>query len=175
MTNESTDAKARWSTYPAEVILWAVVVSAVMLIVIITAIVWYFTSTLAREVSKVDKSLTKLESKMAELDPGILAGVANANFKTIAEAAAVGLAQAQGIAAQNLASHQQRLNLLAESSLAQSLNRMNALDPEEAASISKVEKSDIAKVLSELGSQIAGIQQMMKGAQTTLPQTGTGG
>ncbi|MCB1921977.1 MAG: hypothetical protein KDJ28_18670, partial [Candidatus Competibacteraceae bacterium] len=83
-----------------------------------------------------------------------------------------GLAQAQAIAAQNLASHQQRLNLLAESSLGQILNRMNALDPEEAASIAKVEKSDIAKQMGELAAQIAGIQQMLKGAQTTLPETG---
>ena len=106
------------------------------------------------------------------LDPGIIDSVSNSNFKTVAEAAAVSLAQAQAISAQNLASHQQRLQLIAESSMGQILNRMNALDPEEAASISKVEKSDLGKVISELGSQIAGLQQMLKGAQTTLPETG---
>ena len=47
------------------------------------------------------------------LDPGIIDSVSNSNFKTVAEAAAVGLAQAQAISAQNLASHQQRLQLLA--------------------------------------------------------------
>ena len=56
--------------------------------------------------------------------------------------------------------------------MGQILNRMNALDPEEAASIAKVEKSDLGKIISELGSQIAGLQQMLKGAQTTLPETG---
>lgn len=106
------------------------------------------------------------------LDQGVIDSVTNANFKTVAEAASVGLAQAMAVQAQNLASHQQRLNLLAESSLAQMLNKMNALDPEEAASISKVEKSDLGKIISELGSQIAGLQQMLKGAQTTLPETG---
>ncbi len=106
------------------------------------------------------------------LDQGVVDSVTNANFKTVAEAASVGLAQAMAVQAQNLASHQQRLNLLAESSLAQMLNKMNALDPEEAASISKVEKSDLGKIISELGSQIAGLQQMLKGAQTTLPETG---
>jgi predicted ATP-dependent serine protease len=106
------------------------------------------------------------------LDQGVLDGVVNANFKTVAEAATVGLSQALAVQAQNLASHQQRLNLLAESSLAQMLNRMNALDPEEAASISKVEKSDVAKLLAELGGSIAAIQQQLKGAQTSLPETG---
>jgi len=106
------------------------------------------------------------------LDQGVVDSVTNANFKTVAEAASVGLAQAMAVQAQNLASHQQRLNLLAESSLAQMLNKMNALDPEEAASIAKVEKSDLGKIISELGSQIAGLQQMLKGAQTTLPETG---
>lgn len=106
------------------------------------------------------------------LDPGIIDAVANSNFKNIAEAASVGLAQAMAIQAQNLASHQQRIQVIAEASLSQQLNRMNALDPEEAASISKVEKSDTAKQISELGSQIAALQQMLKGAQTTLPETG---
>jgi hypothetical protein len=31
---------------------------------------------------------------------------------------------------------------------------------------------NLAKVLAELGSAVAGIQQLMKGAQTTLPETG---
>ncbi len=106
------------------------------------------------------------------LDPGIIDSVTNSNFKTVAEAATVGLSQALAIQAQNLASHQQRVQLLAEASLSQQLNRMNALDPEEASAIAKVEKSDLAKIMSELGSQIAAIQQMLKGAQTTLPETG---
>ena len=109
------------------------------------------------------------------LDDSVVAGVANANFKTVAELATIGVAQAAAVQAQNLASHQQRLNLLAESSLAQVLNRMNALDPEEAASISKVEKSDVSKQLAEMGAAIAGLQQMLKGAQTTLPETGQAG
>lgn len=108
------------------------------------------------------------------LDTGILDSVANSNFKTLAEAASVGLAQAQSISAQNLAAHQQRLQILAESSMGQILNRMNALDPEEAASISKVEKSDLAKIIGEFGVQISALQQMLKGAQTTLPETGQG-
>jgi hypothetical protein len=106
------------------------------------------------------------------LDQGTLDAVNNSNFKTIAEASAVGLSQALAIQAQNAAAHQNRVNVLAEASLAKMLKNATELDPEEAASIAKVEKSDIAKVLAELGATIAGIQQQLKGAQTTLPETG---
>ncbi len=109
---------------------------------------------------------------MADLDPSVLAAVANANYKTVAEAAAVGLAQALAIGAQNAVSHQNRVNVLAESALAAALKNQTELDPTEAASIRKVDNADLAKVLAELGSAVAGIQQLMKGAQTTLPETG---
>ena len=109
------------------------------------------------------------------LDPGTLDAVNNANFKTIAEAASVGLSQALAIAAQNAASHQNRVNVLAEAALAAALKNQTELDPSEAAAIRKVDNADLAKVLAELGSSIAGIQQLMKGAQTTLPETGQAG
>ena len=72
----------------------------------------------------------------------------------------------------NATGHQNRLNLIAESSLGQILNTMNSLDPTEAASVSSVISSDLAKALANLGSAVAGIQQLMKGAQTTIPETG---
>lgn len=106
------------------------------------------------------------------LDQGTLDAVNNSNFKTIAEASAVGLAQAMAIQAQNAASHQNRVNVLAESALAAALKNQTELDPTEAASIRKVDNADLAKVLAELGSAIASIQQSLKGAQTTLPETG---
>jgi tetrahydromethanopterin S-methyltransferase subunit H len=115
--------------------------------------------------------LTFVENIMA-LDQGTLDAVNNSNFKTIAEASAVGLAQAMAIQAQNAASHQNRVNVLAESALAAALKNQTELDPTEAASIRKVDNADLAKVLAELGSAVAGIQQLMKGAQTTLPETG---
>jgi hypothetical protein len=115
--------------------------------------------------------LTFVENTMA-LDQGTLDAVNNSNFKTIAEAAAVGLAQSMALQAQNAASHQNRVNVLAEASLAQALKNQTELDPSEAAAIKKVDNADLAKVLGELGASIAGIQQLMKGAQTTLPETG---
>jgi hypothetical protein len=95
------------------------------------------------------------------LDPGVVDAVVNSNFKTLAEQVAV-----------NAASHQNRLQLIAESSLGQIVNRMNALDPTEAAAISTVVRSDLAKAISDLSGAVASIQQMMKGAQTTRPETG---
>ena len=95
------------------------------------------------------------------LDQGVLDAVTNANFKSVAE---MGTLAALG--------HANRLNLIAESSLGQILNRMNALDPEEAASIAGVVSSDLSEKLGELSSAVANAQQLMKGAQTTLPETG---
>lgn len=96
------------------------------------------------------------------LNPDIIEAVANYNFKTNAERSS-----------QNMDAHQQRLQLLAEASLAQQLNRMNSLDPAEAASISGVVSSDMAEKMGELSGAVANAQQLMKGAQSTPPQTAT--
>jgi len=94
------------------------------------------------------------------LDPGVVDSVVNSNFKILAEQVAT-----------NAAAHQNRLNLIAESSIGQIVNRMNALDPAEAVSVGSVIKSDLPKALSELGTAVASIQQLLKGAQTTPPVT----
>lgn len=97
---------------------------------------------------------------MAELDPGVLAAVANSNFKAAAE-----------MGMYNALSHQNRLNLLAEASLGKILKNMNELDPEEAASIAGVVASDLSEKIGELSAAVASAQQLMKGAQTTPPPT----
>ncbi len=97
------------------------------------------------------------------LDPGVLDAVTNANFKTLAERVAV-----------NAASHDHRLQLLAESSLGQILNRMNSLDPTEAAAIGRVHRTPSGDTAKDVAAAIALAQQLMKGAQTTPPETGQG-
>jgi len=97
------------------------------------------------------------------LDQGVVDGVTNANFKSVAELQTV-----------NMLSHQNRLQMIAESSVGQILNKMNGLDPAEAASIGGVVRSDLSKDVAALGAAVSSIQQMMKGAQTTLPETGQG-
>ena len=96
------------------------------------------------------------------LNQDVIEAVANYNFKSNAERAT-----------QNMDAHQQRLQLLAEASLAQQLNRMNSLDPAEAASISGVVSSDLSEKIGELSAAVASSQQLMKGAQTTIPVTGS--
>lgn len=97
---------------------------------------------------------------MASLDPGVVESVINSNFKTIAEQVAT-----------NTAAHQNRLNLIAESSIGQIVNKMNSLDPVEAASVSTVVRSDLAPAIAALGAAVASIQQYVKAAQTTPPPT----
>lgn len=97
------------------------------------------------------------------LNDTIIEAVANYNFKANTERQTV-----------NADAHQARLFLLAEASLAQQLNRMNSLDPAEAASISGVVSSDLSEKIGELSAAVANSQQLMKGAQTTRPETGAG-
>lgn len=97
------------------------------------------------------------------LDQGVVDGVTNANFKTLAEMQTV-----------NILGHQNRLQMIAESSVGQILNKMNGLDPAEAASIGGVVRSDLGKEIAALGAAVASIQQSLKGAQTSLPETGQG-
>jgi hypothetical protein len=107
-----------------------------------------------------------------ELDPSVIQAVANGNFKTNAEYMTQAMAQAGAMQMQNAVAHQNRVNVLAEASLAKMLKSATELDPEEAGAIKKVDNSDLAKVLAELGASIAAIQQQLKGAQTSLPETG---
>ena len=95
------------------------------------------------------------------LSTDIIEAVANYNFKSNSERST-----------QNMDAHQQRLQLLAEASLAQQLNKMNTLDPTEAASIAGVVQSDLSEQIGALSAAVASAQQLMKGAQTTIPVTG---
>lgn len=82
------------------------------------------------------------------LDDSILQAVANANFKSMAE-----------LGVQNALGHQQRLQILAEKALAKSLESMDTTQATEI----------------DAGALVAQLQQLMKGAQTTLPETGQTG
>ena len=81
------------------------------------------------------------------LDDSILAAVANANFKAMAE-----------LSVQNTLGHQQRLQILAEKSLAKSLESM---DTQQSTELDSSSAAAISQILSKL-------------AQTTRPETGAG-
>jgi hypothetical protein len=95
------------------------------------------------------------------LDESVVAAVANYNFKANSERAT-----------QNMDAHQQRLQLIAESSIGQIVNKMNSLDISEAVAVSKVASSDLAGKITALTAAVAANQQLLKGAQTTPPETG---
>lgn len=90
------------------------------------------------------------------VDQGTLDAVSTANYKVVAETPTI-----------SSTSHQTRLQLLAEASLAQQLNRMNGLDPTEAASIAKVTQAGDSKELARMGAAIAAMQQMLHKAEAT--------
>jgi hypothetical protein len=108
------------------------------------------------------------------LDETIVADVANSNFKVIANATASGVAQAGSLAALNAASHQHSLNLISAAFIAEAIMPRAGVDVSEAVGVKKVAEADLARTVDELGTAVAALQQIMKGAQTTRPETGGG-
>jgi hypothetical protein len=96
------------------------------------------------------------------LDQGVLDSVTNSNFKVIAEQVAT-----------NVAGHQQRLQILAEKALANSLMSMDTVETTvpEGLGIQSAESGGLAGQVASLGASVAALQQMIKGAQTTPPPT----
>ena len=84
------------------------------------------------------------------LDPTVVAAVANSNFKAMAE-----------MQLTNQLAHQQRLQLLAESSLGAILKSQNSLDIGEAVAQSKIASSDVAGKLAVLAAAISSNKQIL--------------
>ena len=101
------------------------------------------------------------------LNQDIVEAVANSNFKTMAEANQLVMAGT----AQNAAAHQNRLNLIAESSVGQIVKNLNEFDTEQAQSIRTVINTELAPLLSSLIAAVSSGQQHAKVAQTTPPVT----
>ncbi len=104
------------------------------------------------------------------LDDSIISSVANDNLKTVGGQVAV----LSNLSLQNLIAHQNRMYLIAEGAVGNIVKRMTELDPAEAAAMLKATQSDLAAQIGSLGAAIAEVQQLMKGAQTTRPETGSG-
>lgn len=102
------------------------------------------------------------------LDQSTLDAVANSNYKNLGEANT--LAYVQQVQSQN--AHQSRLQILAETALARSLRQLSGVDIEQAAADQKVDGGQ-AGLMAQLGSAVAALQQVMKGAQSTPPETAT--
>lgn len=94
------------------------------------------------------------------LDDGVLSAVINSNFKILAESATHGLV-----------GHQTRLQILAEKSLAKSLEMMDTTSVSEGLGEAAAQRGDLAKVVADLAAAVSSMQVSTKGAQTTPPVT----
>ena len=102
------------------------------------------------------------------IDPGVMDAVTNSNFKNLAEAPAFYASLAMGDAV----AHQRAMNAIREATIAAQLKNLSEIDPIEALSVLKATSgNDLAQQMAALGSVIAQIQQVVKGAQTTPPPT----
>lgn len=102
------------------------------------------------------------------IDQGVLDSVVNSNMKTVGEAAAFYQAQAMG----NHIQSQNRIQVLAETALAKSVEMLQNIDMSEAAATNKVATgNDIAGQMMALLAAVANGQQVTKTAQTTPPVT----
>ena len=90
------------------------------------------------------------------------------NLKTVAGASAFYSAQAM----RSFVGHQNRLEILAEANLSRATRATIEEDPMEAVAAQKIlSGNDLGSTLAALGAVVAQLQQVMKGAQTTPPNT----
>jgi hypothetical protein len=104
---------------------------------------------------------------MMALNQDIVESVANLNFKALADQSVL----TTNLMAQNAASHQNRINVLAEGALGNVMKNLTEFDQSEAAAISTMIDSRLAPHLSSLAAAIASIQQYVKTSQSTPPVT----
>lgn len=93
------------------------------------------------------------------------------NVKTLGEAAA----HSTALAFENAVSHQNRMNVIAESAVGNIIKNLTEIDPAQAVSILKATSgNEVAATIAQLAAALAGGQQTVKAAQTTPPPTGGG-
>jgi len=106
---------------------------------------------------------------MATIDPSTFEAVNNANYKAFAETGTFMLQQFL----QDSVDHRRRVNALSEAHLASALKNMSEVDPTEAiAQVKQLTGNDLGKQMADLGSVVAALQQLVKAAQSTPPETG---
>lgn len=93
-------------------------------------------------------------------------------FDQTAANSIAGFTQVAQHAAQNAVANQQAMNALGLSIVARNTDTILNLQPAEAQATVGVLTSGLSGKLAELGTAVAAIQQSLKGAQTTPPETG---
>lgn len=108
---------------------------------------------------------------MPTLDDSTLQAVNNGNFKVIGEMGALNALSSQQTQNGSRDGHLARVQVIAEASLGQIVNRMNSLDPLEASAASRVHRTPSGDAGIDAATVVSLAQQLMKGAQTTPPVT----
>ena len=114
-----------------------------------------------------------------KLESSVVDSVSNANFKNIAEAGAF----YSGLSMRDAIESQRRMSVIADQATGVLLKQYNEMDGSQALALVKANTGydkasqihDIARTLESLSASLAGIQMMIKTAQTTNPQTGSVG
>lgn len=93
------------------------------------------------------------------------------NVKTLGEAAA----HSTALAFENAVSHQNRMNIIAESAVGNIVKNLTEVDPAQAVAILKATSgNEVAATIAQLAAALSSGQQGTKAAQTTPPVTGGG-
>ena len=117
------------------------------------------------------------------LNPVIVDDVANSNFKVIAGEAGKSLARQSSLMGDDAISHARVINGIREAMFGALVKGIAKVDIETAVAESKLVASDLAEKVAQLSSvvnnnaaqmaeMVAIVQQLLKGAQTTNPETG---
>lgn len=108
------------------------------------------------------------DETQGQIPDEIRESVAINNIKTLGESAAFYTQLAMG----NAVSHQNRLNVIAETTVGQICKALIEVDPSESVAIQKLlSGNDLAQQLAQLLAALASNQQGVKAAQTTPPVT----
>jgi hypothetical protein len=95
------------------------------------------------------------------LNDSIVEDVANSDFKVVAQMGTL-----------DALSHQRAMNLIRETAVGKTIEALHNISVAEGLGIAAAQRGDLSKSIADLGAAVSGIQQMVKGAQTTPPQTG---
>jgi hypothetical protein len=108
------------------------------------------------------------EAQATGVDHEIVKSVAGANFKVLGDVPAI----LTKMGLENAISHQNRVNVLSETALAAALKGLSEVDPTEAKSLQALfTGNQVAEQIASLGAAVAGLQEIVKAAQTTPPPT----
>lgn len=105
---------------------------------------------------------------MPGVNEQVVDSVASSNFKNLGDSPAFYTSMGHA----NAVSHQQRLNLIAETGVAASMRALSITPQEEASANATSKNADVSSLISALLASLSSSQQAVKTAQSTPRETG---